>query len=269
MKYKILCSDLDGTLLSTKSDVSESTISEINKIKSVVRTILVSARMPRGMRYLQRRLGIEEQPIICYNGALIIDGDEIITSTEIVIDHVKEIFAMAAAHQIKLGLYHNDEWYVEENTERVRKEIRYTQATPVFRDTEASILDWSNRGLGAHKIMLMGTKDTSDAIYPELEEQFSKDLNLYRSNDTLIEIAPKSVSKLTAIQKLLQENETMKDVISFGGDNYNDVEMIQHSGCGVAVGNAREKVKAVANFVTLPNTEDGVAVFLKEHPPLV
>ncbi|MFC4094596.1 Cof-type HAD-IIB family hydrolase [Euzebyella saccharophila] len=265
MKYKILCSDLDGTLLSTKSDVSESTISEINKIKSAVRTILVSARMPRGMRYLQRRLGIEEQPIICYNGALIIDGDEIITSTEIAIDHVKEIFAMANVRQIKLGLYHNDEWYVEENTERVRKEIRYTQATPVFRDTEASILDWSNRGLGAHKIMLMGTKDTSDAIYPELEERFSKDLNLYRSNDTLIEIAPKSVSKLTAIQKLLQENETMEDVISFG-DNYNDVEMIQYSGYGVAVGNAREEVKAVSNFVTLPNTEDGVAVFLKEHP---
>jgi len=264
VNYKMLCSDLDGTLLSTKSDVSEFTINEIKRIKDKLRIILVSARMPRAMTYLQRRLGIEEQPIICYNGALVLDSDTEISSTVIEMSYLKEIYKMVSVHFIKLGLYYKDEWYVEENTERVRKEIRYTQTTPHFRDTSETLTDWKNRNLGAHKIMLMCTKNTADAIFPVLEKKFGDELHLYRSNDTLIEIAPKSVSKSSAIELLLKENESLSDVISFG-DNYNDIEMLKNSGMGVAVANARNEVKAIADRVTLKNTEHGVAHFIKRY----
>ena len=84
------------------------------------------------------------------------------------------------------------------------------------------------------------------------------------SNDTLIELAPKSVSKLSAIQLLLTKNESLADVVSFG-DNYNDIEMLQASGLGVAVDNARAEVKAIADYTTLKNTEDGVAHFIRQH----
>lgn len=264
MNYKILCSDLDGTLLTTKSDVSDFTISEIARIKSKIKVILVSARMPRAMTYLQRNLGIEDQPIICYNGALVIDGERELSSTIIEMDLLEEIYRLASSHFIKLGLYFKDEWYVEENTERVRKEIRYTQTTPFFRSTADTLVDWKDRNVGAHKIMLMGTKGTCDMIFPVLLEKFGTILHHYRSNDTLIEIAPKSVSKLSAIELLLKPGESLSHVISFG-DNYNDIEMLQKSGYGVAVGNGREEVKAVANAITLPNYENGVAHFIKQH----
>ncbi|SDM84209.1 Cof-type HAD-IIB family hydrolase [Kriegella aquimaris] len=264
MKYKILCSDLDGTLLSTKSDVSDFTIAEVSRIRKETKIILVSARMPRSMTYLQRRLGIEHEPIICYNGALVLDGETEIASTLIDLHHVTQIHTMADALLIKLGLYYKDEWYVEEDTERVQKEILYTRATPIFRATSETISDWKDRKASAHKIMLMGTKETADILYPLLVENFSESLNLYRSNDTLIEVAPKSVSKLSAIKQLLNEGSTINDVISFG-DNYNDIEMLKYSGYGVAVGNAREEVKAIAKSITLKNTEHGVAQFIKEH----
>lgn len=264
MTYKIVCCDLDGTLLSTKSDVSEFAISEIARIKEKTRIVLVSARMPRAMVYLQRRLGILNQPIVCYNGAFVLHADKEISSTVITIQHLWDIHNLARLHFTKLGLYYKDEWYVEENTERVRKEIRYTQSTPIFRDTSDSLKDWEDRNIGAHKVMLMGTKITSDILYPLLETQLGKDLHLYRSNDTLIEIAPKSVSKLTAIRGLLQHDESLSDVIAFG-DNYNDIEMLEHCGLGIAVGNAREEVKAIADSTTLPNYEDGVARFIKEN----
>jgi hydroxymethylpyrimidine pyrophosphatase-like HAD family hydrolase len=77
-------------------------------------------------------------------------------------------------------------------------------------------------------------------------------------------LAPKSVSKLSAIQLLLKDDETIKDVIAFG-DNYNDVEMLKHVGCGVAVANAREEVKAISDYTTLSNTENGVALFIQQH----
>ncbi|MRI00388.1 Cof-type HAD-IIB family hydrolase [Kriegella sp. EG-1] len=264
MNFKILCSDLDGTLLTTKNDVSDFTISEIKRIKERMKVILVSARMPQSMRYLQKRLSIENQPIICYNGALIIDRTTEIFSNTINFNAVQKIHQLAENESIKLGLYYNQEWYVEESSERVEKEIKYTRTSPTFRNTYETLADWQSRNISAHKIMMMGTKTSADIIFPILNEEFSKQLNIYRSNDTLIELAPKSVSKLSAIQLLLSKEETLSEVISFG-DNYNDFEMLQHSGLGVAVANGREEIKAIADFTTLKNTEDGVAHFIKEH----
>ncbi|TVZ09092.1 hypothetical protein JM80_1609 [Cellulophaga sp. RHA_52] len=263
MTYKILCSDLDGTLLTTKNDVSEVTISEINRIKNHLKIILVSARMPKSMRYLQERLGIQNLPIICYNGALVLDNNKELFSTFIGIKELQTIYTIAEKYNVKMGLYFNDEWYVPQDSERVQKEIHHTKAEPIFEDTKVTLVNWEKRGVGAHKIMLMGTKETTDAIFTALTSALSELLHFYRSNDTLIEVAPKTISKLSAIELLLQ-NETLDEVIAFG-DNYNDMEMLTHVGCGVAVENGRTEVKAIANHITLKNTENGVAHFIKQN----
>ena len=264
MDYKILCSDLDGTLLTYKDNVSDFTISEIKRIKEHLRIILVSARMPQSMTYIQKNLGIENEPIICYNGALVLHGAKELFSTYINMEQITSIYDMADKVGIQLGLYSNREWYVQTDSERVQKEIKYTKTLPIYRNTGETIEDWTNRKMGAHKIMLMGNKENTDGLFPLLQNKFSETLNLYRSNDTLIEIAPKTVSKLTAIQLLLQEHESLSEVIAFG-DNYNDMEMLENVGLGIAVGNAREEVKQIAKAITLENTKDGVAQFLKKH----
>ncbi|NHF61359.1 HAD family phosphatase [Flavobacteriaceae bacterium TP-CH-4] len=264
MRYKILCSDLDGTLLATKSDVSAFAISEIRRIKGRMRIILVSARMPKAMRYIQQDLGITKEPLICYNGAYILHQTRELASVEIGLEHLLKIDELAYTLKIDMGLYHKDEWYVPKNSERVQKEIRYTKSAPVFKNIQATLSDWSRRDIGAHKVMLMGTKDSSDTIFTQLEASLGDHLHLYRSNDTLIEIVPRSVSKRSAIEFLLRSDESLSEVIAFG-DNYNDIEMLQAVGCGVAVENAREEVKQVAQRLTARNTEDGVAHFIKTH----
>ena len=264
MKFKLLCSDLDGTLLSTKSDVSKYTISQIGRIKQYTRIILVSARMPNGMYYIQRDLGILDQPIVCYNGALVLDGTKELLSVTIPLNVVRKIHEVCEAYSTDLGLYAFDEWHVPKSSERVEKEIKYTKTNPVFQPTQNTLEQWATKKRGTHKIMLMGTKSSSDALMPILQEKFGNEINLYRSNDTLIEIAPKSVSKLTAVQKLLQSGELLEDVIAFG-DNFNDIEMLDKVGCGVAVANGREEVKQVANFITDSNVENGVARYIEQH----
>lgn len=264
MTPKLLCSDLDGTLLSTKSDVSDFTVAVLSQIKNSMRIILVSARMPSGMRYLQERLGITHEPLICYNGALVLDGKKELSSVCIEIGILKEINKVCTNFTTDLGLYHQDEWYVPNTSERVAKEAKYTKTIPTFQNTQTTLENWEKRGIGAHKIMLMGTKESADVLMSVLKEKFDALLHIYRSNDTLIEIAHKSVSKLTAINLLLGKNESLDDVIAFG-DNYNDIEMLEKVGCGVAVANGREEVKLISDYVTLKNTEDGVAHFIKEH----
>lgn len=264
MDFNILCCDLDGTLLTYKDNVSTYTIQAIARIKSRMRIILASARMPKSMTYIQKELGIVDQPIICYNGALVLNGDKEVTSTYIDLKSIGTIHEMASKLDIRLGLYSWHEWYTETDSERIRKEIKHTKVSPIFRPTEATLADWKNRDMGAHKIMLMGDRKNMDIFFSFLSDTFSKTLHIYRSNDTLIEIAPLSVSKLTAISFLLREDESIKNILAFG-DNYNDMDLLKNVGRGIAVGNAREEVKSIAHAVTLPNTQDGVAHYLNTH----
>ncbi len=265
MKYKILCSDLDGTLLSSKSDVSDFTISEISRIKQKLKVILVSARMPRAMTYLQERMGLKNEPMICYNGALVMDGKNEISSAVIELGVRQGNLQNSHGDLIlKLDFTNSNEWYASENTDFIQKEILYTRTRPVFKSVSDTFRDWKERELGAHKLMLMGRKGALDLIYEELRKVFDSQLLLYRSNDILIEVAPQHTSKLLGIQKLLKDDQTLDDIIAFG-DNYNDIEMLRGVGCAVAVGNARNEVKAISDYITLNNTEDGVAHFIRKY----
>jgi len=54
------------------------------------------------------------------------------------------------------------------------------------------------------------------------------------------------------------------EIIAFG-DAQNDISMVEYAGLGVAMGNACEELKAVANEITASNNEDGIAVTLEKH----
>ncbi|HMB63184.1 MAG TPA: HAD-IIB family hydrolase [Eudoraea sp.] len=202
--------------------------------------------------------------MICYNGALITQGGNVKSSTTMEIGLVEALIHIAKKYQIHVGLYYKDEWYADKNTDLIQNEIYCTRCTPLFRETPDTIADFHQRKIGIHKIMLMGLKTALDRIYPELKKAFGTALQLYRSTNNILEVNPGSVTKLSANQSLLTNSQSLEQVIAFG-DNYNDIEMLQKVGLGVAVGNARKEVKAAADKITLANTEDGVAYYIKNY----
>ena len=75
-EYKIIFSDIDGTLLNNENQVPEETIEELRRLDSQgVPFVLVSARMPKGMRPIREELGIHA-PMVCYSGGLVLDPDD-------------------------------------------------------------------------------------------------------------------------------------------------------------------------------------------------
>jgi hydroxymethylpyrimidine pyrophosphatase-like HAD family hydrolase len=74
-------------------------------------------------------------------------------------------------------------------------------------------------------------------------------------------------SKTSAIQFLINQYGILQHEVIAIGDNYNDKEMIEFAGVGVAMGNAPEEIKRVADFVTDTNNEDGVAKALAHYFP--
>lgn len=86
MSYKLLCTDIDGTLLNKDRVLSPETINQITRIKDNCAIVLASSRMPDAMRHLQKDLDITNSPLIAYNGGLVLDKNTVLSSTEIPMD---------------------------------------------------------------------------------------------------------------------------------------------------------------------------------------
>jgi hypothetical protein len=264
MNYKLICTDIDGTLLNKDRELSELTISEVQRIAPIP-FVLISSRMPKAMRHLQKQLKNTSTPLIAYNGGLILDNDKILHSTIIQNNVLKAIIEQCEHTTIHLSLFYNDEWYVPAMDYWAKREENNTKVTPQIKAPLEVLNTWEKENKGAHKIMCMGDENEMDILYKTLEKKFKNDIMLYRSKSTYIEISHKSISKKTAIEALLTEiypNLSMENVIAFG-DNYNDIEMLKAVGMGIAVGNANASVLKIANNITDTNKNDGVAKTIK------
>lgn len=269
MNYKLVCTDIDGTLLNKDRELSQKTIEIVQQIKEKYPIILISSRMPKAMTHLQNEMNILSHPLIAYNGGLVLTNENGITKTllsiEISIELTKQILTFISNSTIHLSLYNSDEWYVPQMDYWAKREMNNTKVQPKVADLEKVCREWKNRNIGPHKIMCMGEKGEIQLLENYLKMYFSNELNIYRSKDTYLEIASKKISKLSALSFLLEKKYdiSLQEVIAFG-DNYNDMEMLEGVGWGVAVGNAKEEVKNVSDQITLNNLEDGVAYTLAE-----
>ena len=98
----------------------------------------------------------------------------------------------------------------------------------------------------------------------ELERIFAGKLYVTQSSFDLLEFLHPEVSKVNALKAIAQDlGITPAEIVAIG-DNHNDIGMIGYAGLGVAMGNAHEEVKAAADYVTLSNTEEGVAVVIEK-----
>lgn len=268
MKYKIIFSDIDGTLLNGDRTLSNATIQQVKRLKNTIPFILVSSRMPDQMYHIQRDLGIEGLPLIAYNGGLVLNGEKVLHSTVIPYPILKEIVIINEEKfggEIHISFYHNNEWYVPQYDQWAKREESITLVTPTVRPNREVLSRWEAEQKGAHKLMLMGEKSLIESMFQLLNEKYAAVMQIYRGKDTYIELSDISISKLTGVKIVLDEvyHLSLSEAIAFG-DNYNDLEMLKGVGCGVAVDNARDEVKAVAKHLTDHHSKDGVASFLEK-----
>jgi Cof subfamily protein (haloacid dehalogenase superfamily) len=268
---RALCTDIDGTLLDNRRELSPYTNAVIRKISKSIPIVLASSRMPGAMRHLQKELDILRHPLICYNGGYVLQYDAhekpgILYSATIPVDICGAILNLANDTSLHVSLYVNDEWYAPGMDEWTHREATITKVSPVIKPGEEVLNAWQQTNTGAHKVMCMGHAGEIKVLETALREKFANEIHVYHSKSTYLEIAPKVISKASALKFLLQNlyGIEMDDVIAFG-DNYNDIELLQTVGLGIAVSNARDEVKAVANEITGDSKQDGVAHAIQKH----
>lgn len=264
---KLFATDIDGTLLDKNRFISDFTCDILDKLS--IPKILISARMPQAMYYLQDALNVLGSPMICYNGALVLHNSEVLYELSIPFDEVKALTEIGKQYGLHVAHYRNDEWFVPVMDQWALREENNTRVTPTIQEVSKTLdyFDATRHLGGAHKVMFMGDEVAMNLAFAKAEQLLNSKVHLYRSKNTYTEITPKGTSKEVALRKLLAlrfPEIEMKNVVAFG-DNYNDTEMLAAVGYGVAVANGREVVKEAARFVTGHHKEDGVAVWLHEN----
>jgi Cof subfamily protein (haloacid dehalogenase superfamily) len=272
MTIRALCTDIDGTLLDSNRELSTRTIAAFQRLSSQMPLILASSRMPAAMRHLQGQLGILDHPLICFNGGYVLhyEGNDPLPreldSVEIPAGICAGILELTQGTGIHVSLYHRDLWYAPQADKWTAKEERVTKVKAILADLSAVLDRWQENGIGAHKVMCMGPEAAIADLAAALHQQYGSVLHVYKSKSTYLEIAPRQISKATALALLLKQRYgiPLSEVMAFG-DNYNDIDMLQAVGKGIAVGNARPEVKAVVQELTANSVEDGVAAAMERY----
>lgn len=269
MTLKAIFSDIDGTLLNSNHQITEETKKAILKVvNNNIPFILVSARMPCGVIHLQQTLSVNS-PIICYSGALILGPDNdngekpIIDSISLLQTDVQEMYKIVSElySPINFSLYSHDQWVVSDRqNEWVLQEQEITNISPIQRQLPSFIEE--NHDI--HKCLCMGEPQLINQLESTLKDKFPN-LTIYKSKDTYLEIMSGNASKSNAIKKLENLYQITNQEIMAIGDNFNDMDMLKYAGLGVAMGNAPEEVKKIADEVTLSNNEDGLKHILQKY----
>ena len=149
--------------------------------------------------------------------------------------------------------------YVDNDTPRARNWYRPPIQPPIEVADVASIYPQP-----CIKIVGIGGADTLREKRRELERIFSSQVYVTQSSFDLVELLHPHVSKGNALRAIAEDLAILPEEVVAIGDNHNDIGMLRFAGLGVAMGNAHAEVKAAADFVTLSNAEDGVAVVVEE-----
>jgi Cof subfamily protein (haloacid dehalogenase superfamily) len=262
MEYKLVAVDMDGTLLTPELEISKKTVETINKVieKGVIFT-LSTGRMYLAAMPFANMLKLDV-PIITCNGALIKCSrtGKVYDIKKIDKQYSIEIIKYCEEAGLSVSVYREDDIYILKNSENLDIHMQLDHAKPQIVVDFDSLLDGS-----IIKIMFNSSDKYSLEMHTrKLYELYKGKLNFYFSLPHFVEIVHKDANKRNALENLALKFNIKREEIIAIGDNFNDKDMIEYAGLGVAMGNAPDYLKDVAEFITHSNDEDGVRHVLEK-----
>ena len=258
--YKAVFLDMDGTLLRSDHSVSEQTVQTIQTLTGKgISVILVSARPINAVLPTFRHIGLPAHtPLITLNGSYIVENEQPIFQAMIPPDLTLRVAEEVRPFKATIAYYLQREWFSEVRDAWTDHEQKIMDVAVEVGPIDELVSDWAARKIGPNKMMVMSEPPTIARIQQHLRSVYNGRLNIYPSKATYLEVMDTRGSKSNAVKFVSERLGLAPAEIIAMGDNYNDVEMIQFAGIGVAMGNAPDDIKAVADYVTDTNNNDGV-----------
>jgi len=219
--------------------------------------IVVTGRMVQSLRRVLDPAGLSE-PVVCYQGAAVVAADgEWLLHVPIERELAIEAIAAVEAEGYDPNVYVGDELYVSQVTPGSEAYANF-QLIPIH--AVGDVKAWLREP--PTKIVCVGDPTELDGVGARMRARFGDRLWVTKSLPKFLEFATLGVSKGSGMEFLSQRlGFAPEQTIAFG-DGENDVELLEWAGYGIAVENAHERVKTVADWICPPASEEGVALVL-------
>ena len=253
----LFCTDIDGTLLNDKKEVSKENSEAIEYFKKEGGLFtFITGRMPFFSVETAKAVR-QNAPVGCVNGGGIYDFDKNMYLDTTVLSHdvldTVEYISKAMPHMgIQVNTFEKVYFCVENKTmENFRAATGLPDLTCKIRDVKEPIAK-----------IIFG-HDELDEIYRLRDMLFARPdadrFDYIHSEKVLYEILPKGINKGAALLKIADIMHIDRKRTIAIGDYDNDISMIQAAALGVAVENAKSSVKKVADLITVSNNNHAIA----------
>lgn len=263
MKYKLLVLDIDGTSTNSKGEVTPRTLEAVIRLQEKgIPVAIASGRPTPGVAPIANIFQFDkfDSYTLSYNGARITNWKtkECVYSKTLPLSIPKKVYEEACRFDLGVYTLTPDESSII--CGRAVDQYVMVESENCGIPIETCNGDFVQRvHFPVNKCMFTGHPSDLERVEPLIAEKFRHEANVFRSEGFFLEVLPKNVDKAYCLSKLLQILGISREEMVCVGDGFNDRTMIQFAGLGVAMGNAREVVKEVADYITLSNDEDGVA----------
>jgi Cof subfamily protein (haloacid dehalogenase superfamily) len=215
--------------------------------------------MFRSVRPYALEAGLDD-PVVCYQGAVVAEpiSGRWLRHEPIPLELARDAIAAVSEEGFGLNCYVDDELYVAEVTPEAR---RYADFQHLELHSVGDLLAWLDRS--PTKLVVIDDPEVLDDLEQRMLARFHGRLYISKSLPYFLEFASADVTKAAGLDFLAEHlGFTREQTIAFG-DGENDIELVDWAGYGIAVANAHERVKGVADFVCPPVDEEGVAQVLE------
>ena len=261
--FKMVAFDMDGTLLNDEHEVSNRAIASLKKIaKAGIIVLLATGRMTSAVTKHLEILGTPGL-VVSHNGALVKDviTGKIFHHETVRANVVAKILEMLQGKATVVHFNFDDRIYLtvanphsDHYSQELQVPLTYIDSLKQLEGNPTTVLLIDSFEV-LQQILI--------AVAEQFQGQFDYVLAPWRGDVWRLQFLAANTSKGKAVLQIAKFlGVKPEEIISFG-DNYNDMEMIQSTGLGIAMGNAVPELKQAADFVTLSNQEDGVAYVLE------
>ena len=264
-KPHLIAIDLDGTLLNSEKNISERTKSVIFEAKRQGHYVAIATGRPyrASVRYYNE-LALDS-PIVNFNGAFVhhpLDRSFGTHHSPMELTTAKSIVSSCSDINVKNIMAEVlDDVYLHQHDELIMQSMIMNDSSIFTGEIHKNLKDDPTSLLiHPHEQQLADLRQMLRDHHAEMIEH-----RVWAAPLNIIEIVRAGLNKAVGLKRLAAHfNVPQERVIAFG-DEDNDLEMIEYAGTGVAMGNAIDELKNIANEVTVTNEEDGIATFLEER----
>ncbi|MCR5732712.1 MAG: Cof-type HAD-IIB family hydrolase [Sphaerochaetaceae bacterium] len=264
--YKLILTDVDGTLIHSDWTIGEKTKEALQRADRMgLRVVISTGRFLKGVDFLGTELGIK--PIYStINGAMIKDGEDYLFVDPISRDAYERAARVAQGSVRCLMAFGENRYCINSDDYFFDLQARFFNLEGIRMDL--TDYDAVEKALGSPVLKLLVKDKESepvDIMFNKLSESGIGDVaTLVKSGTSILEVLAKGTSKGKSVTVLSEHFGIPKEEIIAFGDFDNDIDMLKEAGLGIGMANGSKALLEVADYITLSNDEDGIATALEK-----